>query len=863
MSDESGDAVAIVGIACRFPGAKNAAEFWQNLRQGVESLKTFTDEELLASGVHPSLLANPNYIRVGAALDDVEMFDAPFFGFNPREAEIMDPQHRFFLECAWEALEVAGYDPEQTEGLIGVYAGAGSNSYLVNLYSHPELIESVGGLQIKIGNDKDHLATRASYKLNLKGPSVTVQSSCSTSLVAVHMACQGLQNYECDMALAGGVTITVPQKIGYLYVKGGITSADGHCRAFDARGEGPIGGSGVGVVVLKRLADALADGDHIHAVIRGSAVNNDGMEKVGYSAPSIKGQAEVIAMAQSLAGVEPDSITYIEAHGTGTKLGDPIEIAALTQAFRAGTERRQFCAVGSVKTNFGHLDAAAGVAGLIKAALAIEHRELPPSLNYEEPNPEIDFARSPFYVNTELREWPEGEGPRRAGVSSFGMGGTNAHVVLEEAPEAAAAPARRSHELLLLSAKTEQALERARLALAAHLRANTETNLADAAYTLKVGRKEFGRRLAVVCAGAEDAVSALEGGRVTRGAHESGEEPPVVFMFPGVGSQYVNMGADLYREETVYREHLDRCAELLKPHLGLDIRDAIFARPERAEETEARLREAHLLMPAVFSVSYAMARLLMSWGIEPRAMIGHSLGEYAAACLAGVLTLEDALALVALRGKLLSRLPKGGLLSVSLAEREVRELLDERLSLAVVNAPALCTVAGPAAAVEEFAALLGERGVQFRRVHVDSAVHSSMVEAVLDEFVEAVARLPLHAPRIPYVSNVTGGWITDAEATDPRYWGRHLRHTVRFEEGLRAVAREKGAVLLEVGPGQSLRSLVKLQAGAARDAEVVCTMRHPYERQSDEAVLLTALGRLWAGGVRVDWEKFYAGEERR
>ncbi|HEX8560544.1 MAG TPA: SDR family oxidoreductase [Pyrinomonadaceae bacterium] len=863
MTSESVEGVAIVGIACRFPGANNPAEFWSNLARGVESLRTLTDEELLASGVNPSLLSNPNYIKVNAVLDDVEMFDASFFGYSPREAEIMDPQHRFFLECAWEALERAGCDPAKTEGEVGVFAGVGSNSYLVNLYSHPELIEAVGGLQIKIGNDKDHLATRVSYKLNLRGPSLTVQSSCSTSLVAVHMACQALQNYECDVALAGGVTIVVPQKIGYLYVKGGVASADGHCRAFDARGEGPVGGSGVGVVALKRLSDALADGDHIHAVIRGSAINNDGMDKVGYSAPGVRGQAEVIAMAQSLAGVEPDSVTYVEAHGTGTKLGDPIEVAALTRAFRAGTERRNFCALGSVKTNFGHLDAAAGVAGLIKAALSLEHRAIPPSLNFESPNPDIDFDNSPFYVNTRLADWPEGETPRRAGVSSFGMGGTNAHVILEEAPAVEQTPPARSHELLLLSAKTEAALDRARAALAAHLRERPGTSLADAAYTLRVGRKEFGRRLAAVCANADEAAAALEQGRVLKGAGEADEPRPVIFMFPGVGTQYVGMGADLYREEPAYREHLDACAELLRPRLGLDLRDFLFPAPGRAAEAEAQLRQARLLMPAVFSVSYALARLLTSWGVQPRAMIGHSLGEYAAACLSGVLSLEDALALVALRGSLLSRLPAGGLLSVSLPEGETRALMGGELSLAVVNAPNLCSVAGPSEAVEAFAALLRERGAEFKRVHVDAAVHSSMVEPVVDEFVRAVEAMRLQAPQIPYVSNVTGDWITAEEATDPRYWGRHLRETVRFEQGLRAAtSRERGAVLLEVGPGTSLNALVKMQGEASRPA-AVNTMRHPYERQSDVAVLLTALGRLWTSGVEVDWTQFHAGEGRR
>ena len=504
--------IAIVGMAGRFPGAKNIDEFWRNLRDGVESIITLSDEELLASGVNPASLNDPSYVKAAGLLDGIEMFDGPFFGFNPHEAEITDPQQRIFLECAWEAMEAAGYDPSRYKGRCGVYAGAGLDGYLLsNLLSHMNFEDNADLFQMLIGNDKDHLSTRVSYKLNLKGPSLSVQTACSTSLVAVHLACQSLLNYHCDLALAGGVRITIPQKVGYRYQVGGINSPDGHCRPFDVRANGTNGGNGAGIVLLKRLDEALADGDVIHAIIKGSAINNDGALKVGYTAPSLDGQSEVIVEAQAIAGVSADSISYVEAHGTATALGDPIEVGALTQAFRSSTSRSNFCALGSVKSNLGHLDAAAGVAGLIKTVLALKHKQLPPSLHYTAPNPEIDFASSPFYVNHKLREWEtKGNGPRRAGVSSFGIGGTNAHVVVEEAPLVpAATPSSRGWHLLVLSGRTTAAVTAATEKLRRHLEAHPEISLADVAYTLQVGRREFGQRRAVVCRDVADAIEAL------------------------------------------------------------------------------------------------------------------------------------------------------------------------------------------------------------------------------------------------------------------------------------------------------------------------------------------------------------------
>jgi len=602
--------IAIIGMAGRFPEAKNLDEFWQNLRDGVESISFFTDQEVEAAGVDPALLKNPHYVKAGGVLEDAERFDASFFGFNPREAELMDPQHRVFLECAWEALENAGYDSESYEGLIGVYAGASMNTYLLfNLLLNRGVIESVHSDQLTIGNGRDYLPTRVSYKLNLKGPSINVQTACSTSLVAIHLACQGLLSYECDMALVGGVSISLPQKRGYLYQEGGIASPDGHCRAFDAKAQGTIGGNGVGIVVLKRLADALADGDYILAVIKGSAINNDGSLKVGYTAPSVEGQADVIATAQAIAGVDPETIRYIEAHGTGTSLGDPIEIAALTQVFRASTQAKGFCAIGSLKTNIGHLDAAAGVAGLIKTVLALNHKMIPPSLNFEEPNPKIDFENSPFYVNATLSEWkaPTDGTPRRAGVSSFGIGGTNAHLIVEEAPATEPSGSSRPWQLLLLSAKTDSALETATSNLADHLRRHPDLNLADVAYTYQVGRQAFNHRRMVVCRDLADAVRALETldpQRVFTAFHEPGDRP-IAFMFTGQGAQYVNMALELYQTEPTFRQQVDLCTALLKPHLGLDLRDLLYPAEEGAAEASGQLRQTYITQPALFVIEYA------------------------------------------------------------------------------------------------------------------------------------------------------------------------------------------------------------------------------------------------------------------
>ena len=855
-SEDTGTgAIAIVGMAGRFPGAPDLETFWANLRAGVESITFFDGKHLEHGALDRKALEHPGYVPAGSVLEGAELFDAPFFGFNPREAELTDPQHRLLLECAWHALEDAGYDASTYGGSIGMYAGAAFSGYTL-------LMDMVGGgtlggmLQHMLGNERDYLCTRVSYKLNLRGPSLNVQSACSTSLVTVHMASQALLNGECDMALAGGVAFRITQGEGYVH-EPGLTSPDGHCRAFDARGQGTLFGNGVGLVVLKRLEDALADGDSIRAVIRGSAINNDGSSKVGYTAPSVLGQAAVISEALATSGVEPDSISFIEAHGTATPLGDPIEVSALTRAFRAHTSRRGFCALGSLKTNLGHLETAAGVASLMKTVLALQHRELPPSLHYEQPNPEVDFASSPFYVNAQLRPW-EGPRPLRAGVSAFGFGGTNAHVVVEEAPAPAPVGPSRPAQLLVLSARTRTALEANTAALATHLERHPELPLADVAHTLQVGRQAMAHRRFLVCRDREEAVAALRSGGpqvVTRQREEV--EPSVAFLFPGGGAQYLGMGRELYETEPTFRKHLEACATRLRPLLGgVELHELLYG----ATEGSLLVRPSTAL-PALFAIEYALARLWSSWGVRPQAMIGHSLGEYAAACLAGVFSLEDALALVALRGRLFEQVPPGGMLSVPLPESELAPLLGQQLSMAAVNGPTLCAVSGPHAALESFQHTLGERGVQAQRIHIDIAAHSAMIDPILGEFGAFLRRLELKAPSVPFVSNVTGTWIQEREARDPDYWVAQLRGTVRFDQGLRTLLAEPHRVLLEVGPGRTLGSLARQQKPDA--PRVVYSLRHPQDEQPDTDFLLHSLGQLHASGVKVDWKGFSAHERRR
>ena len=803
-------------------------------------------------------------MKRGTFLEQAEWFDASFFGFSPREAQVLDPQQRIFLECAWEALEHAGYAPDTLPESVGVYAGASMNSYLyAQLLRNPALVEAVGGYQLMLGNDKDFLCTRVSYKLGLRGPSMTIQTACSTSLVAVQVACRAVQRGECDMALAGGVSITFPLRAGYLYQEGMILSPDGHCRPFDAGARGTRAGAGAGIVVLKPLSRALADGDTVHAVIRGIAVNNDGADKAGYTAPSVEGQAEVIATAQALAGVPARSIGYVEAHGTATPLGDPIEVAALTMAFGGDTTDTAYCRLGSLKANLGHLDAAAGVAGLIKTVLALQHRELPPLVNFRSPNPALRLETSPFYASAAAELWPSEAGvSRRAGVSSFGIGGTNAHAVIEEAPARTVLPDRHGPQLLVWSARSELALDAATARLAAHLEAHPEQPLADVAWTLQLGRQAFGYRRAVVVADSSAAVAALRDPQragILAGRHEGGERG-VAFCFSGQGSQHAGMGRGLYEGFPSYREAVDRCAALLEPHLGCDIRDVMYG-----SDTDVTLGETRFAQPALFVSEYALAVLWGKIGVVAKAMLGHSIGEYVAAHLAGVMSLEDALAVVAARGRLMQQMAPGRMAAVPLSAAELGRWLANAadVEIAAINAPELCTVAGPTEAVETLLARLTAAGIEGRALHTSHAFHSAMMEPALVPFTEVLQQVTLSPPTIPYVSNVTGTWITPQQATSPAYYAEQLRRSVLFEAGLRTLTEEAGLLVLEVGPGTALASLARLNLGGGGARRVVASMRHPTDARGDAEALLDAIARMWLGGVPVRWRGLHAVQGTR
>jgi acyl transferase domain-containing protein/thioesterase domain-containing protein/NADPH-dependent curcumin reductase CurA/acyl carrier protein len=858
LDSANGSDIAVVGMAGRFPGAATLAEFWANLRDGVESVRRFEEAELLAAGESHEAIADPDYVKARPVLANVDRFDAEFFGFSPQDAAIMDPQHRVFLEVGWEAVEDAGHDPATFPGTVGVFATCGMNTYMMfHLVTNQRIMQTVGEWLVRhTGNDMNFLATRLSYELGLKGPSMNVQTACSSALVAIHLACQSLLNGECDMALAGGSVIALPQDRGYQYKPGEILSPDGHCRAFDARARGTLFGSGAGVVVLRRIADALTDGDRIYAVVKGSAVNNDGSVKVGYLAPSVEGQSRAVIEALAISGVDPETISYIEAHGTGTLVGDPIEITALTEAYRRHTDKKGFCAIGSLKTNIGHLGEAAGVAGFIKTALSLHHRQIPASLHYESPNPQIDFATSPFFVNTTLRDWSTTV-PRRAGITSLGAGGTNCHVIVEEAPAPETSASSRPAHLLLISAKTSTALDAAALNLAAAIEEQPSLSLADVAYTLQVGRKGFAHRRAIVSGSRIEAVEALRSGKGVGGDGEPNPHP-VVFMFPGQGSQYPRMGFGLYQHEQVFRKEIEQCFEILDSRSLSELRSLIFP---TGTADPARLGQTGFTQPALFAIEYALAKLWIHWGIRPESMIGHSLGEYVAACLSGVFSLSDALTLVAERGALMQSLPAGAMLGVPRSSAELTSLLaNTRLSVAAANTPALSVISGPDEQIASAEADLRQQGIDCQRLRTSHAFHSAMMDPILERFESALKRIALNAPTIPFVSNLTGTWIRPEEATCPGYWVKHLRNTVRFADGLATILTNPDRVLLEVGPGRTLSTFARQQP--SKPLAIMSSLRHPDESVPDVSRLLETLGRLWAIGLQPDWSGLYSAERR-
>jgi len=856
--DDLATAIAVVGMAGRFPGARDLAAFWRNLREGRESIRRVTPAELREAGVPAAVVADPDYVGARGVLDDAAAFDAAFFGYVPSDAEVMDPQHRVFLECAWAALEDAGYDPLAAPGLVAVFGGMSQSAYQAVIRALDPHEEKYGAYPVRLGTDKDYLTTRVSYKLNLRGPSLNVQTACSTSLVAIAQACQSLLAFQCDMALAGGVAVGMPLGAGHLHREGGIFSSDGRCRPFDARADGTVNGDGVGLVVLKRLADALADGDAIRAVVRGSAINNDGASRMSLAAPSPAGQAEAIATALAVAGVSPDTITYVEAHGTGTPLGDPIEIAGLTQAFRTGTDRRGYCAIGSVKGNIGHTDTAAGVAGFIKTVLALEHAELPPSLHFVSPNPALGLDDTPFRVNATRTPWTSDGTPRRAGVSGFGLGGTNAHVVLEEAPAHDAAPSRRAWHVVPVSARTPEALAAAASRVADAIEACPGT-LPDAAFTLQVGRHAFAERAVAVGRTGAEVASAL---RVAPRVTVPGAAPRrVAFLFPGGGAQYPDMARGLYEAEPAFRADVDRGLAILADTHGIDLRRWWFPADRDRAEAAARLEQPLHSIASVFVSEYALARLWMAWGVTPAACAGHSLGEYAAACVAGVFDLDDALRVVVARGRIFERMAPGGMLGVLAPEADVRARLTGRLSLAAVNAPGAVVVSGPADEIAALAASLDAVGLETQRVRIAVAAHSALLDPFLDEFRAVMRGVTLAPPSLPIVSSRTGRRLAAAEATDPDYWVAHLRDTVRFADALATLGAEGDLVFAEVGPGRTLTSLTRQQPLAP--AAAVHSLRHPTDDADDVAVMLTGLGQLWAHGVDVSWPALHRDEARR
>lgn len=856
------NAIAVVGMAGRFPGARTLSAFWNNLRNGTESIVTLSEDELRANGVTDKALANHNYLRRAALLDGIDEFDAGFFGFTPLAARTLDPQHRLFLQTAWHALEDAGYRPGEIEGSVGVYGTSTTSGYLLhNLMSHydPNLIIGQGVsfemVNLSLQNDKDYLATRVAHQLDLRGPALSVQTACSSALVALHLACQSILGGECDMALAGGSSLRVPHHVGYWHEPGSMVSATGHCRPFDVRADGTIFASGVGVVVLKSLEAAVEDGDQIHAVIRGSALNNDGGTKMTYAAPTAAGQADCIAEAHAVAEVDASTISYIESHGTATPLGDPIEIEGLRQAFAVSEEQRSGpCYVGSVKSNIGHLESAAGIASLIKTILCLKHRAIPGTLHYTGPNPELHLEDGPFRIRGEYGPW-EWDGIRRAGVSSFGVGGTNAHVIVEEWPqeETTGAAPKPGPEVLLLSARTSEALAQGRADLAAELTgADADApNLPDVAHTL-AGRQPHQLRLAAVVADRADAATVLgaeesENVFIGEGLSDVSETDRVVFLFPGQGAQHIGMARGLYDNEPVFAEHFDRCVAGFDAELGFDLRALIFDGSSRDLERTDRTQ------PALFTVEYALAKLIESYGVRPAALVGHSIGEYAAATIAGVFDLDTAIKVVAMRARLMHAAPRGVMVAVPISADAVGTYLTGDVDLAAVNDPDGCVVAGTEADIRAFSDTLKQAGINARRVRTSHAFHSRLMDSMISEFTAFLSRQTLNEPQIPLLSNLTGTWLAPSEATNPATWARSVRATVRFADEIDTVLNDPHRVLVEVGPGATLTASAARNPKFASGHRAVRLMRHHAQNREDRDTFLLALGQLWAAGVEVDW----------
>ncbi|NRR24474.1 type I polyketide synthase [Brevibacillus sp. MS2.2] len=857
--------IAIIGMAGRFPGAQDIEGFWSNLVNGKETITFFSQEELADSEMDPEMLSRPDYVRAKGYLENCERFDASFFNYSPLEAEVMDPQVRIFHECVWEALEDAGYCADTYSGLIGMYAGAASNLYWQSLSFLSDSSKLLGPFSANQLANKDFMSMQISHRLNLKGPSITVNTACSTSLVAVHLAAQALLNGECDIALAGGVSVSLPLKSGYQYQEGMILSPDGHCRPFDEEGQGSVPGNGAGVVVLKRYEEAVADGDHIYAVIKGSAINNDGTRKSAYTAPSVEGQVEVIQTAQQLAEVDFESIQFVETHGTGTILGDPIELEALRTAFGSG---EGVCRIGSVKSNIGHLDVAAGVAGLIKATLSLQHKLLPPTLHFKKLNPKIDLSDSPFVINSKLIDLSTVSDTLRAGVSSFGIGGTNAHVILEEAPTLLKSSKGRGSQLILISAKSESALDQSSKNLADYIRNNPDVSLADLAFTLQIGRKAFEHRRFIVANHTDELADILqtignEKGKRSRKIFTSAidqTDKKIVFMFPGLGNQYVEMGLGLYRFEPLFKKELDHCFEILDRYLDVSIKEWMFPQTDW-EQASQKIKQIDISQLVVFIFEYALGKYLMELGVKPAYMIGYSFGEFAAACLAGVFSLEDAIRVIIRRGQLIKLTEEGAMLSVPMTEAELVPLLPANLSLCIVNGPS-CVVGGTKETVEQFEEQLKSLRQICIRLDTSHALHSDLMKPIKQAFAEEMKQIPLHPPLISFISNMTGDWITAEEATDPDYWARQLTDPIRFARGLQEILQEDALTFIEVGPDRNLSALLRYFIQRDSSHTILNIIRNPQEKVDDLYYLYTRLGQIWGAGHSIDWVKLYQYEKR-
>ncbi|MEM8906817.1 MAG: beta-ketoacyl synthase N-terminal-like domain-containing protein [Bacteroidota bacterium] len=853
----TGFEIAIIGMAGTFPQSPSVHDFWQQIVEGKELISFFSPEELAANGVEKSVYKNKKFVNAFGKMDDKDCFDAAFFKYLPAEAEIMDPQTRLFHQVVWTALEDAGVQWDQSSNDIGLYAGAKDNPLWKSYTSYFKKVQGLDYYTLSLLNSKDSLATLISYKLGLKGPSIALNTTCSTSLVAVHLAARALLMGECKMAVAGGVSLSATPLTGYLHQEGMIFSSDGHCKTFDEAADGTIVGEGAGAVVLKRLSEAMKDGDHIYAMIKGSAINNDGLRKIGYTAPSIEGQVDCIKMAHTISKIDPNSIDYVEAHGTATKLGDPIEIEALNKAFNNNSTKH--CLIGSVKSNIGHLDAAAGVSGLIKTVLALKNKVIPASLHFKKENPQIPFAEGPFEVVSKTQAWPQkAQRVRRAGVSSFGIGGTNAHVVLEEAPKAGVSAAENRFDIFPLSANHESSVQAYLDRFYSFLKKHPEVNLSNVAYTLQKGRKHFPYRTAIVAANHKSLLEQVQQKIEQAKTITKQQTATTIFLFSGQGSQYHQMGADLYQHHAFFKKQMDLGFDHLQQQTGMDYRELLYGDSSKA----TLIHQTKYTQPLLFIFEYALAQLLMHHGIQPTLMMGHSLGEYVAATISGVFDYADAIKIILKRAALISSLPEGSMLSITAQEEDLKPYLAKGLDLAAINAPNQCVLSGEDAVIQELVQSLEKEGRQHQVLKTSHAFHSAMMDPILDTFAEYLQSFELRPPKLPFVSNVSGTLIEANSATSPKYWVQHLRQAVQFAKGAQTLSEWKNAQCIEIGPGNRLIRLLKQNKDKAQILLTASSVRNAKKDIDDEQHLLDNLALLWTNGTAINWAAFHPEEGR-